>query len=60
MAKGIDALVVNEDTTKSVGLWKHARTSVAMVYMSPEMALTQFPKTMERFPFQNLYHSNCG
>jgi superfamily II DNA helicase RecQ len=37
--KGIDALVINEDTTKTAGLWKHARTSAAMVYMSPEMAL---------------------
>jgi len=39
IAKGIDALVINEDTTKTTGLWKHARTSAAMVYMSPEMAL---------------------
>jgi len=37
--KGINALVINEDTTKTTGLWKHARTSAAMVYMSPEMAL---------------------
>ena len=39
IAKGIDALIINEDTTKTTGLWKHARTSATMVYMSPEMAL---------------------
>jgi len=27
IAKGIDALVINEDTTKTTGLWKHARTT---------------------------------
>jgi len=26
--KGINALVINEDTTKTTGLWKHARTSL--------------------------------
>jgi superfamily II DNA helicase RecQ len=38
--KGIDALIINEDTTKTADLWKRARTSAAMVYMSPEMALS--------------------
>lgn len=39
--KGIDAIVINEDTTKSTALWKSARTSSAMVYMSPEMVLSE-------------------
>ena len=38
--KGIDALVINEDTAKTADLWKHARSSASMVYMSPEMALS--------------------
>jgi len=39
--KGIDAIIINEDTTKSSALWKSARTSAAMVYMSPEMVLSE-------------------
>jgi len=39
-ASQIDALFINEDTTKTADLWKNARTSAAMVYMSPEMALS--------------------
>ena len=39
MEKGIDVFIINENTTKTTGLWKHARTSAAMVYMLPEMAL---------------------
>jgi len=38
--KSIDAIVINEDTTKSTALWKSARTSSSMVYMSPEMVLS--------------------
>ena len=40
-AKGINALVINEDTTKTAHLWKDVRTTAAMVYMSPEMALAE-------------------
>jgi RAD3-like DEAD/DEAH box helicase len=39
--KGIDAIVINEDTTHSSALWTSARTSAAMVYMSPEMVLSE-------------------
>jgi superfamily II DNA helicase RecQ len=39
-AKGIEAVVVNEDTTKTTNLWKKVRSTAAMVYMSPEMALS--------------------
>ena len=49
--KGIDALIINEDTTKTADLWKHARTSAAMVYMSPEMALSP--------SFQKLWKDSC-
>jgi len=35
--KGIRAIVLNEDTTKTADLWKCVRTTAAMVYMSPEM-----------------------
>ena len=53
MAKGIDALVINEDTTKTTGLWKRARTSATMVYMSPEMALaTSFQKLWKESRFR--------
>jgi len=41
IAKGINAIVINEDTTKSSALWKSARTSAAMVHMSPEMVLSE-------------------
>ncbi|KAJ7145302.1 P-loop containing nucleoside triphosphate hydrolase protein [Mycena crocata] len=36
--KGIDAILINEDNTKSAGLWKQARTTAQLVYISPEMA----------------------
>ncbi|KAJ7710311.1 P-loop containing nucleoside triphosphate hydrolase protein [Mycena metata] len=36
--KGIDAILINEDNTKSAALWKRARTSAQLVYISPEMA----------------------
>ncbi|PPQ79276.1 LOW QUALITY PROTEIN: hypothetical protein CVT26_000904, partial [Gymnopilus dilepis] len=37
--KDINALVINEDTTKTANLCKDVRTTAAMVYMLPEMAL---------------------
>jgi superfamily II DNA helicase RecQ len=40
MEKGIDAIIINEDTTKSTNLWKSAQISSSMVYMSPEMVLS--------------------
>ena len=40
-AKGIETIVLNEDTTKTTDLWKRVRTTAAMVYMSPEMALSE-------------------
>ncbi|KAF8816642.1 P-loop containing nucleoside triphosphate hydrolase protein [Phlegmacium glaucopus] len=40
-SKGIQAIVLNEDTTKTTDLWKRLRTTAAMVYMSPEMALSE-------------------
>ncbi|KAJ6532174.1 P-loop containing nucleoside triphosphate hydrolase protein, partial [Mycena vulgaris] len=36
--KGINAILINEDNTKTVGLWKQARTTAQLVYISPEMA----------------------
>jgi len=39
-AKGIETVVVNEDTTKTANLWKEVRSTAAMVYMSPEMSLS--------------------
>ena len=41
MAKGIEVIVLNEDTTKTANLWRSVRTTAAMVYMSPEMALSK-------------------
>ncbi|KAJ7598548.1 P-loop containing nucleoside triphosphate hydrolase protein, partial [Mycena floridula] len=37
--KGLDAIVINEDTEKTATLWRNLRTSAQLVYMSPEMAL---------------------
>ncbi|KAJ7717747.1 P-loop containing nucleoside triphosphate hydrolase protein, partial [Mycena maculata] len=36
--KGIRAILINEDNTKSASLWKEARTTAQLVYISPEMA----------------------
>ncbi|KAJ7670672.1 P-loop containing nucleoside triphosphate hydrolase protein [Mycena polygramma] len=36
--KGIDAILINEDNTKTASLWKEARTTAQLVYISPEMA----------------------
>jgi superfamily II DNA helicase RecQ len=40
MKKGIHAVLINEDNTKSAGLWEEACTKAQMVYISPEMALS--------------------
>jgi superfamily II DNA helicase RecQ len=40
MEKGINVIVIKEDTMKSTDLWKSARISSSMVYMSPEMVLS--------------------
>jgi len=37
--KGIDAIMINEDTTHMADIWKRARTTAAMAYLSPEMAI---------------------
>ncbi|KAJ6461133.1 P-loop containing nucleoside triphosphate hydrolase protein [Mycena vitilis] len=36
--KGINAIMINEDNTKTASLWKEARTTAQLVYISPEMA----------------------
>ncbi|PPQ76514.1 hypothetical protein CVT24_010875 [Panaeolus cyanescens] len=38
--KGLHAVVINEDTSRSKSLWAEARTRASLVYMSPEMALS--------------------
>ncbi|KAK0452267.1 hypothetical protein EV421DRAFT_888988 [Armillaria borealis] len=38
--KGLDAFAINEDTYKTVKLWTCIRTTAQMVYLSPEMALS--------------------
>jgi len=45
--KGIDAIMINEDTTHMADIWKRARTTAAMAYLSPEMAFSP--------SFQNLW-----
>lgn len=39
-AKGLKSLVINEDTTRTRGVWDAARRTVEMLYISPEMALS--------------------
>ncbi|KAF7327774.1 hypothetical protein MKEN_00357100 [Mycena kentingensis (nom. inval.)] len=41
--KGLDAVLINEDNTRSTELWKRARTTAQLLYISPEM------ETSERF-----------
>ena len=54
MAKGIEAIVINEDTDKTADLWKRARRTAAMVYISPEMALSEsFYKLWKDSRFRN-------
>ncbi|KAJ7187651.1 hypothetical protein GGX14DRAFT_383423 [Mycena pura] len=36
--KGINAILINEDNTKTASLWKEARTTAQLVYIPPEMA----------------------
>ncbi|KAJ7263905.1 P-loop containing nucleoside triphosphate hydrolase protein [Mycena rebaudengoi] len=38
--KGIDAILINEDNTKDITVWKRAEKSAQLVYISPEMALS--------------------
>ncbi|KAK0466075.1 P-loop containing nucleoside triphosphate hydrolase protein, partial [Desarmillaria tabescens] len=38
--KGLDAFAINEDTYKTAKLWAWVRTMAQMVYLSPEMALS--------------------
>ncbi|KAJ7588809.1 P-loop containing nucleoside triphosphate hydrolase protein, partial [Mycena floridula] len=37
---GIDALVINEDMEKSADLWRQMKSMAQMVYLLPEMALS--------------------
>lgn len=39
-AKGIDAVVINEDADKTTALWKKLKTSASIAYVSLEMALS--------------------
>ena len=39
--KGFHTRVINEGTTKTANLWKEIRTTAAMVYILPEMALVE-------------------
>ncbi|KAF7327159.1 p-loop containing nucleoside triphosphate hydrolase protein [Mycena kentingensis (nom. inval.)] len=39
--KGLDAVLINEDNTRSAGIWKRARTTAQLIYISPEMASSQ-------------------
>ncbi|KAJ3530616.1 hypothetical protein NMY22_g8497 [Coprinellus aureogranulatus] len=38
--KGLSAIVINEDTSRTVGLWEAARKTASIIYLSPEMALS--------------------
>ncbi|KAG6823293.1 hypothetical protein H0H92_010699, partial [Tricholoma furcatifolium] len=38
--KGLKAIHINEDNTKTAALWKEAKTTAQMIYISPEMALS--------------------
>lgn len=38
--KGISAILVNEDNTSDPTVWKKAEKSAQLVYISPEMALS--------------------
>lgn len=40
--KGIDAIMINDDTTHMANIWKRARTTAAMAYLSPEMAFSLY------------------
>ncbi|KAF7965431.1 hypothetical protein HWV62_43529 [Athelia sp. TMB] len=39
-AKGIDAVMINEDNTRTASLWKEAHSSAQLIYISPKMALS--------------------
>ncbi|KAJ2915312.1 hypothetical protein MD484_g5119, partial [Candolleomyces efflorescens] len=38
--KGLEAVVLNEDTSRNASVWEAARKTAALVYLSPEMALS--------------------
>lgn len=38
--KGIDAVMINEDNSCTASIWKAARTTAQLIYISPEMALS--------------------
>ncbi|KAF5319131.1 hypothetical protein D9611_014097 [Ephemerocybe angulata] len=51
--KGIHAVVLNEDTTHTAGIWGEARTKANIAYISPEMALsTSFSKLWKDVKFR--------
>ena len=53
-AKEIEAIVINKDTNKTADLWKRTRRTAAMVYISPEMALSEsFYKLWKDSHFRN-------
>ncbi|KAF5340719.1 hypothetical protein D9611_007435 [Ephemerocybe angulata] len=39
ISKGLDAVVLNEDTTQTRGVWEQAKKHACLIYASPEMAL---------------------
>ena len=53
--KGIDAVVFNEDTSQTAELWKRARTTASITYMSPEMALSESFQEQRDTLFQIAY-----
>jgi superfamily II DNA helicase RecQ len=53
--KGINAILVNEDNTKDTAVWKRAEKSAQLVYISPEMALSdQFGRLWTNQKFNGL------
>ncbi|KAF6762940.1 hypothetical protein DFP72DRAFT_1140150 [Ephemerocybe angulata] len=52
-AKGLKAVVLNQDTSKFQDVWKEAEKTAAIVYMSPEMALSpRFLKLWKEVKFR--------
>ncbi|KAE9392473.1 P-loop containing nucleoside triphosphate hydrolase protein, partial [Gymnopus androsaceus JB14] len=39
-AKGLEAIAINKDTMRTAGLWARAQNSAQLVYLSPEMVLS--------------------
>jgi len=50
-AKGIETIVLNEDTTKTTDSWKRVRTTAAMVYLAGDGPVRNLSQTMERLAF---------